>query len=66
MSAAFSFAPTSERTLDAGAYLLGALALALIVAPLALRGLAAARGAAARLERRPGPSRRGRARDSRR
>ena len=36
MSAAFSFAPTSERTLDAGAYLLGVLALTLIVAPLAL------------------------------
>ena len=35
MSAAFSFAPASERTLDAGAYLLGVLALALIVAPLA-------------------------------
>ena len=35
MSAAFSFAPTSERTLDAGAYLLGVLALTLIVAPLA-------------------------------
>ena len=35
MSAAFSFAPASERTLDAGAYLLGVLVLALIVAPLA-------------------------------
>ncbi len=35
MSPAFTIAPASERTLDAGAYLLGALELALIVVPLA-------------------------------
>ena len=56
MGAAFITAPASERTLDAGAYLLGVLELALIVVPLAyaawrLRGmfLGAWTGAAARV-----------------
>ena len=52
--------PASERTLDAGAYLLGALELALIVGALALAALARAGGAAAGLDRarRRGSSRR--------
>ena len=56
MGAAFVTAPASERTLDAGAYLLGVIELLLILAPLAyaawrLRGtlLAGWTGAAARV-----------------
>ena len=56
MIAAFTIAPLSDRTLDAGAYLLGAVELAVIVGGLALaawsvRGavLPGWRGAPARL-----------------
>lgn len=56
MSPAFTIAPTSERALDAGAYLLGSLELALILGAVALAGwrvratiLPGWRGAPARL-----------------
>jgi len=43
VSPAFSIAPSSERTLDLGAYLLGSVELALICVPLALAGFWARR-----------------------